>query len=172
MITQLCETSILYPSPVGCLRLKRDGDSLTELSFVGEPIDSNALTESNEKTSSKNEDEHFAELTDQLDEYFEGSREKFELTSLVIRLDGTAFQKRVWQALCRIPYGETISYGELAKRIGNPSASRAVGLANGRNPISILIPCHRVIGANGRLVGYGGGLERKRMLLEIESTTR
>ncbi len=84
-------------------------------------------------------------------------------------MPGTAFQRRVWRALQEIPYGETISYGELARRIGQPSAVRAVGLANGRNPISIVVPCHRVIGANGTLTGYGGGVERKRCLLELEA---
>jgi methylated-DNA-[protein]-cysteine S-methyltransferase len=83
-------------------------------------------------------------------------------------MGGTPFQRQVWQELEKIPYGVTISYGELARRIGNPAAVRAVGLANGRNPVSIVVPCHRVIGANGTLTGYGGGLERKRWLLELE----
>jgi methylated-DNA-[protein]-cysteine S-methyltransferase len=101
-----------------------------------------------------------------LEEYFAGTRRKFSVT-----LDpaGTPFQHRVWAALCEIPYGTTISYGELARRIGQPQASRAVGMANGRNPISIIVPCHRVIGANGTLTGYGGGLERKRFLLALEA---
>jgi methylated-DNA-[protein]-cysteine S-methyltransferase len=81
---------------------------------------------------------------------------------------GTPFERRVWHALQEIPYGETMSYGELAQRIDQPTAARAVGLANGRNPISVIVPCHRVIGANGSLTGYGGGLERKRILLELE----
>ncbi len=85
---------------------------------------------------------------------------------------GTPFQRNVWTQLCEIPYGETISYGELAQRVGNPNASRAVGLANGRNPIAIIVPCHRVIGANGSLIGYGGGLERKTWLLEHEVKNR
>ena len=82
---------------------------------------------------------------------------------------GTPFQRRVWEALSEIPYGETSTYGELARRVGRPSASRAVGLANGRNPIAIIVPCHRVIGSDGSLTGYGGGLERKRHLLELEA---
>ena len=102
----------------------------------------------------------------ELEEYFAGERREF---SLALEPAGTPFQMRVWQALRAIPYGETISYGELARRIGNPRAVRAVGLANGRNPISIIVPCHRVIGANGTLTGYGGGLERKRFLLALES---
>jgi O-6-methylguanine DNA methyltransferase len=85
-----------------------------------------------------------------------------------MNLVGTPFQQNVWSRLCEIPYGETISYGELARRIGNPKASRAVGLANGRNPVAIIVPCHRVIGANGSLTGYGGGLERKTWLLAHE----
>ena len=101
----------------------------------------------------------------QLTEYFAGSRRSFNLP---LQLQGTDFQKRVWSQLTEIPYGETLSYGELAKRIDNPNASRAVGLANGRNPISILVPCHRVIGADGSLTGYGGGVERKRWLLAHE----
>jgi methylated-DNA-[protein]-cysteine S-methyltransferase len=102
----------------------------------------------------------------QLTEYFKGKRQHFDLP---LEPKGTEFQKRVWQELTRIPYGQTISYGELAKRIGNPNAMRAVGLANGRNPISIIVPCHRVIGANGTLTGYGGGLPRKKILLELEA---
>ncbi len=88
------------------------------------------------------------------------------------RLNGTEFQRRVWGELREIPLGETISYGELARRLGTPGASRAVGLANGRNPVSIVVPCHRVIGADGRLTGYGGGLERKAWLLRHEATIR
>ena len=102
----------------------------------------------------------------ELEEYFAGERREF---SLALEPVGTPFQKCVWQALRAIPYGQTISYGELARRIANPRAVRAVGLANGRNPISIIVPCHRVIGANGTLTGYGGGLERKRKLLALES---
>jgi methylated-DNA-[protein]-cysteine S-methyltransferase len=101
----------------------------------------------------------------ELEEYFAGERRTF---SVALAATGTPFQMQVWEALRAIPYGETISYGELARRIGNPQAVRAVGLANGRNPISIIVPCHRVIGANGTLTGYGGGLDRKRFLLALE----
>lgn len=101
----------------------------------------------------------------QLDEYFAGTRTAFDLP---LALAGTPFQQRVWQELQAIPYGETVSYGELARRIGQPTASRAVGLANGRNPVSIIVPCHRVVGADGSLTGYGGGIERKRYLLAFE----
>jgi methylated-DNA-[protein]-cysteine S-methyltransferase len=107
----------------------------------------------------------FATVTRQLSEYFEGRRATFDMPLL---MEGTGFEQRVWRALRDIPYGETVSYGEIARRIGQPSAARAVGLANGRNPISVIVPCHRVVGANGTLTGYGGGLERKRVLLELE----
>ena len=102
----------------------------------------------------------------ELEEYFAGERREF---TPALEPAGTPFQQRVWRALREIPYGATISYGELARRIGQPRAVRAVGLANGRNPISIIVPCHRVIGADGTLTGYGGGLERKRFLLALES---
>jgi methylated-DNA-[protein]-cysteine S-methyltransferase len=108
----------------------------------------------------------FGAVIEQLGEYFDGTRREFDLPVL---LHGTDFQRTVWQALCTIPYGETVTYGELAEQIGKPSASRAVGLANGKNPIGIIVPCHRVIGSTGDLTGYGGGLDRKRMLLAFES---
>ena len=105
----------------------------------------------------------------QLSEYFAGQRFEFDLP---LRPRGTPFQQRVWQGLCQIPYGATWSYGKLAAAVGNANGSRAVGAANGRNPISIIVPCHRVIGANGRMVGYGGGLAAKRWLLEHEAHKR
>ena len=107
----------------------------------------------------------FKAAADQLDAYFEGERTRFDLPLAPV---GSEFQQRVWAALQEIPYGQTESYGEVAERIGSPGAARAVGLANGKNPISILIPCHRVVGANGSLTGYGGGLDRKRQLLDLE----
>jgi methylated-DNA-[protein]-cysteine S-methyltransferase len=107
----------------------------------------------------------FASTIAQLDEYFDGRRATFDVP---LELRGTPFEQRVWRALQDIPYGETASYGKVAQRIGAPSAARAVGLANGRNPIAVIVPCHRVIGANGTLTGYGGGLERKQLLLELE----
>ncbi len=103
----------------------------------------------------------------QLDEYFAGSRTQFDL-ELAPR--GTAFQRSVWRALVEIPFGETRHYGGIAKRIGQPTASRAVGAANGQNPIAIIIPCHRVIGADGSLTGFGGGIERKKYLLQLEAS--
>ncbi|MEV6103975.1 methylated-DNA--[protein]-cysteine S-methyltransferase [Streptomyces sp. NPDC051940] len=112
-------------------------------------------------------DAPFPEAAEQLRAYFAGELTEFDLP---LRLDGTPFQQRVWAELCRIPYGETVSYAELAERIGKPTASRAVGLANGRNPVSIIVPCHRVIGSNGSLTGYAWGVERKRYLLGFEAT--
>ncbi|GAB2714994.1 methylated-DNA--[protein]-cysteine S-methyltransferase [Streptomyces bullii] len=111
------------------------------------------------------DDTPFAAAVEQLRAYFAGELREFTLD---LRLAGTPFQRRVWQELRRIPYGETRSYGHLADALGNPAASRAVGLANGRNPVGIIVPCHRVVGADGSLTGYGGGLDRKRRLLHFE----
>jgi methylated-DNA-[protein]-cysteine S-methyltransferase len=147
-------------SPIGRLLLTSDGSALTGLYM--EP------SRKAQSTDGWIEDagvEPLPEVVRQLTEYFAGTRREFDLP---LRLQGTTFQQRVWHELTKIPYGATWSYGELAKRISKPSASRAVGLANGRNPISILVPCHRVIGADGSLTGYGGGLERKRWLLAHE----
>jgi methylated-DNA-[protein]-cysteine S-methyltransferase len=110
--------------------------------------------------------EKFEPVILQLDQYFKGERKTFDLE---LHLKGTPFQKQVWQELVKIPYGQTISYGELAHRIGNPNASRAVGMANGKNPVSIIVPCHRVIGKKGDLTGFGGGLAVKKKLLELEN---
>jgi len=107
----------------------------------------------------------FAGVRAELREYFAGERFAFETP---LAMAGSPFERRVWRALRDIPYGETVSYGEIARRIDQPTAARAVGLANGRNPIAVIVPCHRVIGANGTLTGYGGGLERKQLLLELE----
>jgi O-6-methylguanine DNA methyltransferase len=109
--------------------------------------------------------ERTAPYARQLEEYFSGRRRRFDLP---LDLRGTDFQKRCWQELLKIPYGETRSYAEIARAVGNPLAVRAVGLANGQNPIAIIVPCHRVIGSDGSLTGYGGGLETKRRLLELE----
>ncbi len=147
-------------SPLGELLLLGDGRSLTGL-YMREgrrPVDIEPVWQRSP--------EAFTVLCGQLDEYFDGARETFEVP---LAPSGSPFFLRVWEELRRIPYGETISYGELAHRTDRPSAARAVGLANGRNPISIIVPCHRVIGANGALTGYGGGTERKRRLLELES---
>ncbi len=109
----------------------------------------------------------FPEAVDQLTAYFAGDLQEFDLE---LDLIGTEFQRRVWGALLTIPYGETRSYGEIAVQVGSPGASRAVGLANGHNPVGIIVPCHRVIGANGSLTGYGGGLDRKKLLLNLEKS--
>ncbi len=114
----------------------------------------------------KRSDEAFEVVGAQLTEYFAGERTEFEVA---LDMAGTPFQRRIWTELEAIPYGETISYGELARRVGQPSAARAVGLANGRNPVAVIVPCHRVIGADGSLTGYGGGMERKRILLGLEA---
>jgi len=111
----------------------------------------------------------FSKIITQLDGYFNGSLRKFSLIQGIdFKLKGTPFQEKVWQELLNIPYGETISYGELAIRIGNPRAFRAVGMANGKNPISIIVPCHRVIGKDGSLTGFGGGIDVKKQLLSLE----
>ncbi len=149
-----------FESPIGRLLLTTDGMALTGLYM--EPSRKAQSTEdlSNDPTVGP-----LGEAMQQLSEYFAGKRREFHLP---LRPQGTLFQQRVWRELIAIPYGETWSYGQLARRIDQPSASRAVGLANGRNPISILSPCHRVIGADGSLTGYGGGLERKQWLLTHE----
>jgi methylated-DNA-[protein]-cysteine S-methyltransferase len=146
-------------SPIGELLLLGDGRRLHGLYMQHgrRPIEIGAAWERRV--------EPFIKAQAQLREYFAGERSTFDLP---LSLDGSDFERRVWHGLQQIPYGETISYGELARRIGAPSAARAVGLANGRNPIAVIVPCHRVIGANGTLTGYGGGLERKRILLELE----
>ncbi|MGW4026395.1 methylated-DNA--[protein]-cysteine S-methyltransferase [Streptomyces sp. NPDC005009] len=121
-----------------------------------------------EETFGVPDDTPFDEAREQLSAYFAGELKEF---TLELRLHGTPFQRRVWDRLTRIPYGETRTYGQLADTLGNSKASRAVGLANGRNPIGIIVPCHRVIGASGGLTGYGGGLERKQRLLDFERGT-
>jgi methylated-DNA-[protein]-cysteine S-methyltransferase len=147
------------PSPLGELLLISDGTALRGLVMQRGPRPIRV------DTSWVRSPSPFSEAVVQLDQYFAGERRAFDLPLV---LDGTPFQLRVWAALQEIPYATTISYGELARRIGCPLASRAVGLANGRNPVSIIVPCHRVIGADGSLTGYGGGLDRKRWLLDLE----
>ncbi len=146
-------------SPIGPIVLAGDGEAL---SFVSLPESRHPLSI---PLDWKHDSTAFSRAKQQFDAYFSGEILAFEL-SLVAH--GTEFQQRVWQALGTIPYATTISYGELARRIGNPNASRAVGLANGANPLSIIVPCHRVIGANGSLTGYGGGLKAKQHLLDLE----
>lgn len=146
-------------SPVGPLLLAADDAGLREILFV------NGRTPARPGPSWKKDKAPLQETIRQLRAYFSGQLEDFELP---LAPQGTPFQLKVWQRLCEIKYGQTISYGELARRIGNPNASRAVGLANGSNPIPIVIPCHRVIGSNGKLTGYGGGLPIKEKLLALE----
>jgi methylated-DNA-[protein]-cysteine S-methyltransferase len=150
----------IVDSPIGELLLVGDGERLHCLSMQGgrRPVAIDPRWE--------RDDSAFAEVRSQLTEYFDGRRREFDVP---LGLVGNEFELRVWEALCRIPYGETVSYGEIAREIGAPSAARAVGLANGRNPVAVIVPCHRVIGADGGLTGYGGGLERKRLLLDLES---
>jgi methylated-DNA-[protein]-cysteine S-methyltransferase len=152
------------PSPVDELLLTGDGGALTGLHMVGSRHEP-AGPPDRRGADWRRDDRMFATAIGQLAAYFAG-----ELTDFDLRLtpSGTEFQRRVWAGLRTIPYGETTSYGELAAQLGNAGASRAVGLANGRNPIGIIIPCHRVIGSDGRLTGYGGGLDRKRWLLDHE----
>ena len=147
-------------SPVGTLTLTGGAGGLTGLR-MDDPRAGRAGS-----ASMHRDDAALAGVRDQLDRYFAGEPITFDVAVDPV---GTPFQLAVWHALRRIPYGETISYGALARRIGRPSASRAVGLANGRNPIAIIVPCHRVIGADGSLTGYGGGLQRKRFLLALEA---
>jgi methylated-DNA-[protein]-cysteine S-methyltransferase len=146
-------------SPLGPLTLVREGEALVGLYLpghaggpgpylLGEPAQ-----------------DGFDDAVAQLQEYFAGRRTRFDL---VLRPAGTALQQRVWQLLTQVPYGRTTTYGDLARQLGGPGLARAVGSANARNPISIVVPCHRVVGADGRLVGYAGGLERKRRLLDLE----
>ncbi|MFJ8535355.1 methylated-DNA--[protein]-cysteine S-methyltransferase [Streptomyces sp. NPDC093591] len=147
-------------SPYGPLTLVAEDDVLSGL----------YMTEQRhrppEETFGERDDRPFGAAIDQLEAYFAGELKEF---TLELRLNGTEFQRRVWDRLRHIPYGETRSYGQLADALGNPAASRAVGLANGKNPIGIIVPCHRVVGAGGSLTGYGGGLDRKKRLLDFES---
>ncbi|MEP6562338.1 MAG: methylated-DNA--[protein]-cysteine S-methyltransferase [Nakamurella sp.] len=115
------------------------------------------------------DDAAFAAVADQVAEYFSGQRRSFDL---FLEPSGNAFQRKVWAQLVRIPYAETRTYGQLASALGDPRLARAVGAANGQNPLSIIVPCHRVVGSDGRLTGYAGGLERKRFLLELETPAR
>lgn len=162
-----------YCAPFGEIILSACNGLVTGLHFVG-GVTAPTLCKLPRQEIGKNSSAHIddgenhavlEQLTKELDAYFAGDLQNF---TTPIHLEGTAFRKTVWQALCTIPYGETISYKELAIRIGNPAAIRAVGGANHHNPISILVPCHRVIGANGKLVGYGGGMHVKEFLLRHE----
>jgi methylated-DNA-[protein]-cysteine S-methyltransferase len=151
-----CEIS----TPVGRLRLAGDEKGLRSISFQ------NRFPPAAPAESSLRTEEPFREAIAQLEAYFAGALRRFDLP---LAPEGTPFQREVWSELTAIPYGETVSYGGLARRLGRPAASRAVGAANGQNPIPIVIPCHRVIGADGSLTGFGGGLAIKRRLLDLEA---
>lgn len=147
-----------YPSPYGYLEIQDDGEMITEISI--EKMDSGKKNEESALTRRA-----YVELM----EYLQGKRKIFDLP---VRMQGTEFQIKVWKELQKIPYGTTISYGELARRIGNKKACRAVGGANNKNKILIVIPCHRVVGANGALVGFAGGIELKQDLLKLEADNK
>jgi methylated-DNA-[protein]-cysteine S-methyltransferase len=157
MTPSACYTEI--DSPLGPLHLQGDGEFLTGL-FLPQHRGRGGTV-----PTGRYADAPFTVVREQLAEYFAGERKEFDVP---FKLGGTPFQQRVWQELLRIPFGTTITYAQLAGRIGQPTASRAVGHANGRNPISILVPCHRVIGTNGKLTGYAGGVEKKDWLLAWE----
>lgn len=143
-------------TPVGKMGIIEENDAITHLYFSDGSLPEGAELK---------ETELIKKAKTQLQEYFSGRRKDFDLP---LKPSGTAFQQAVWQALCSIPYGETRSYKDIASQIGNPKACRAVGMANNRNPIAIVVPCHRVIGANGKMVGYAGGLSVKEHLLQLE----
>jgi methylated-DNA-[protein]-cysteine S-methyltransferase len=147
--------NVRMDSPIGTLEIEAQAGAITAIRFVEGPATST-------------EDPLLLEAVEQLDAYFSGVRDRFDLP---LAPKGTVFQRRVWSELVRIPHGTTISYAELARRVGNPRASRAVGAANGRNPIAIVVPCHRVIGADGALTGYAGGLPLKEALLRRETAS-
>lgn len=146
----------VYPFPFGQLKIEYQDGAVTSLVRSSEPVRSEGRTPLT------------GLVFQQVTEYLNGQRRAFDFPYI---LRGTAFQKKVWQALCAIPYGETRTYGEIAAAAGNPRAARAVGMANHCNPILIAVPCHRVIGANGKLVGYGCGLDMKQALLQLEKRT-
>jgi methylated-DNA-[protein]-cysteine S-methyltransferase len=150
--------STVIDSPIGVLELTSDGTALTEIRFIDDEVEP--------ERRDLDTDPVLQQTVRQLEEYFDGERTDFDLP---LSFAGTAFQKQVWSTLLEIPYAETWSYADLARRIGQPTAFRAVGAANGQNPLPVVVPCHRVVGANGSLTGYGGGLDRKRTLLQLEA---
>ena len=155
----------IIDSPAGKLKMVASDKGLVAILWENDKPRRVPLSEMAEDSKHK----VLVETERQLREYFAGERKSF---SLPLDMRGTRFQRDVWEALLAIPFGETRSYGELAKKLGNPTASRAVGAANGRNPISIVVPCHRVIGSSGKLTGFAGGLETKARLLEIENAEK
>jgi methylated-DNA-[protein]-cysteine S-methyltransferase len=147
-------------TPVGRILVAADSNGLKIVQFRADNSVEQLIQDDWEQN-----DRALKNAVQQIQAYFAGKLTHFDLP---LAPDGTPFQKKVWKALCKVKFGATASYGDIAKAIGNPAACRAVGLANGRNPIAIVIPCHRIIGTNGKLVGYGGGLDRKKTLLALE----
>lgn len=152
------EKVFFYDTPVGKLCIGEENDSITCVTWSKVP-----------EEYIQEETELILNCKIQLEEYFAGKRKNFDLP---LAPKGTDFQKKVWKALTDIPYGETRTYGEIAAVVGNPKAARAVGMANNKNPIGIIVPCHRVVGADGKLVGYAGGMEKKEWLLNLEQEKR
>lgn len=154
----------ILDTPIGEVFASWDGRGLTTVHFCGEGEVRSIINDHIKRGAKPQRSTHSPHMI-QLKEYFQKKRKRFDLH---VHLLGTPFQKTVWKALMDIPHGETRSYGEVARAIGRPGASRAVGMANHANPLAVVVPCHRVVGHDGKLVGYGGGLERKRWLLELE----
>ena len=152
------EKVFFYDTPVGKLCIGEEDDSITRVTWSKVP-----------QEYIQEETELILNCKIQLEEYFAGNRKQFDLP---LAPKGTDFQKRVWKALTDIPYGETRTYGEIAAAVGSPKAARAVGMANNKNPLGIIVPCHRVVGADGKLVGYAGGMEKKEWLLNLEQEKR
>lgn len=152
------EKVFFYDTPVGKLCIGEEDDSITRVTWSKVP-----------QEYIQEETELILNCKIQLEEYFAGNRKQFDLP---LAPKGTDFRKRVWKALTDIPYGETRTYGEIAAAVGSPKAARAVGMANNKNPIGIIVPCHRVVGADGKLVGYAGGMEKKEWLLNLEQEKR
>ncbi|MDD2591806.1 MAG: methylated-DNA--[protein]-cysteine S-methyltransferase [Erysipelotrichaceae bacterium] len=152
------KNAYLYQMPIGMIRIVAEDDAIIRIDF----------TDKLDQDHKQNEVALIKKAHQQLIEYFKGKRKVFDIN---INLIGTPFQKQVWQQLLKIPYGETVSYKWIAENIEKPKAYRAVGMANNRNPISIIVPCHRVIGHDGSLVGYGGGLVTKKFLIDLEKKT-
>ena len=146
-----------YNTKIGRIGIEENGTAITKLNFINKEVQEEIIEE--------HETALLKEAIKQLNEYFDGKRKSFDLP---LEPKGTEFQNKVWNALKEIPFGETRSYGEIAKVIGNEKAARAIGMAKNKNPIAIIVPCHRVIGANGKLVGYAGGLDIKERLLKLE----
>ena len=150
-------TEVFLQTPIGCLHIEGDVEGVKKMTFTDQTLTSRHIPN------------ELSEATRQMREYFEGERNEF---SFALKPAGTDFQQKVWKALLEIPYGKTISYQELAERLGDPLVIRAAASANGKNPIAVAIPCHRVIGSDGSLTGYAGGLSRKAWLLEHESPVK